>query len=82
MAIQISFDRDSLLPEFSKKTLNDRYMVDSEISPQEAFARAAATFSDDDAMAQRIYDYATNLWFMFATPVLSNGGTTRGLHIS
>ena len=82
MAIQISFDRDSLLPEFSKKTLNDRYMVDSEISPQEAFARAANTFSDDDAMAQRIYDYASNLWFMFATPILSNGGTTRGLPIS
>ena len=82
MAIQISFDRDSLLPEFSKKTLNDRYMVESEISPQEAFARAAQTFSDDDAMAQRIYDYASQLWFMFATPVLSNGGTKRGLPIS
>ena len=82
MAIQISFDRDSLLPEFSKKTLSDRYMVESETSPQEAFARAARTFSDDDAMAQRIYDYASNLWFMFATPVLSNGGTTRGLPIS
>jgi len=82
MAIQINFDRDSLLPEFSKKTLNDRYMVESEISPQEAFARAAQTFSDDDAMAQRIYDYASQLWFMFATPVLSNGGTKRGLPIS
>ena len=71
MAIQIDFDRDSILPEFSKKTLNDRYMVEGEVSPQEAFARAARTFSDDDAMAQRIYDYASNLWFMFSTPILS-----------
>ena len=82
MAIQIDFDRDSILPEFSKKTLNDRYMVEGEVSPQEAFARAARTFSDDDAMAQRIYDYASNLWFMFSTPILSNGGTARGLPIS
>ena len=82
MAIQIDFDRDSILPEFSKKTLKDRYMVEGEVSPQEAFARAARTFSDDDAMAQRIYDYASNLWFMFSTPILSNGGTARGLPIS
>jgi len=82
MAILIDFDRDSILPEFSIKTLNDRYMVEGEISPQEAFARAAKTYSDNDAMAQRIYDYASNLWFMFSTPILSNGGTARGLPIS
>ena len=57
-------------------------MIEGEKSPQDAFARAALTFSDDEAMAQRIYDYASNLWFMFATPILSNGGTTRGLPIS
>ena len=82
MAIEIDFDRDNTLPEFSIKTLNDRYMVEGEISPQEAFARAAHTYSDNDAMAQRIYDYASNLWFMFSTPILSNGGTARGLPIS
>ena len=82
MALQIDYSRDSLLPDFSIKTLEDRYMVEGEKSPQDAFARAALTFSDDEAMAQRIYDYASNLWFMFATPVLSNGGTTRGLPIS
>ena len=82
MAIQLDYSRDTLLPDFSIKTLNDRYMVEGETSPQEAFARAAATFSDNDEMAQRIYNYASNLWFMFATPVLSNGGTTRGLPIS
>jgi len=82
MAIEINFDRDQYLDEFSLKTLQDRYMLPEEVSPQEAFARAAKAFSDDDIMAQRIYDYASKLWFMFSTPILSNGGTTRGLPIS
>ena len=82
MGVQIDFSRDQLLTEFGIKTLEDRYLLPSEKSPQEAFARAAEAFSDDDAMAQRIYDYASMLWFMFATPILSNGGTNRGLPIS
>ena len=57
-------------------------MIPGEESPQEAFARAAMAFADDEDHAQRLYDYVSNLWFMFATPVLSNGGTTRGLPIS
>ena len=82
MSVKIDYSRDSLLTDFSIKTLQDRYMVGDEKSPQEAFARAAEAFADDDDHAQRIYDYASNLWFMFATPVLSNGGTSRGLPIS
>ena len=78
----INYDRDKYLSEFSHKTLQDRYLVNGETSPQDAFARAAKAFSDDDAHAQRLYDYASKLWFMFSTPVLSNGGTTRGLPIS
>jgi ribonucleoside-diphosphate reductase alpha chain len=57
-------------------------MVGAETSPQDAFARAAIAFADDNEHAQRLYDYASKLWFMFSTPVLSNGGTTRGLPIS
>ena len=82
MSVKIDYSRDRLLTDFSIKTLQDRYMVGDEKSPQEAFARAAEAFADDDDHAQRIYDYASNLWFMFATPVLSNGGTSRGLPIS
>ena len=82
MSVKIDYSRDSLLSDFSKKTLQDRYLVGDEKSPQEAFARAATAFADDADHAQRIYDYASNLWFMFATPVLSNGGTNRGLPIS
>jgi len=80
--VKIDYSKDKLLTEFSKKTLQDRYLVGDEKSPQEAFARAAEAFADDEDHAQRIYDYASNLWFMFATPVLSNGGTKRGLPIS
>ena len=82
MNIDINYRRDNYLSEFSIKTLEDRYMVDGEISPQDAFARAAKTFADDEAHAQRLYDYASKLWFMFSTPILSNGGTKRGLPIS
>ena len=80
--IEIDYSKDKLLTEFSFKTLEDRYLVGDEKSPQEAFARAAEAFADDEQHAQRLYDYASKLWFMFATPVLSNGGTRRGLPIS
>ena len=80
--MQLNYKRDKYLSEFSIKTLEDRYLVGEEKSPQDAFARAAIAFADDDSHAQRLYDYASKLWFMFSTPVLSNGGTKRGLPIS
>ena len=80
--MEINYNRDKYLSEFSIKTLNDRYLLKDETSPQDAFARAAKAFSDDDDHAQRLYNYASKLWFMFSTPILSNGGTNRGLPIS
>ena len=80
--MQLSYNRDNYLSEFSLKTLEDRYFINGETSPQEAFGRAAKAFADNDEHAQRLYDYASKLWFMFSTPILSNGGTTRGLPIS
>jgi ribonucleoside-diphosphate reductase alpha chain len=82
MKLEIDYSKDSLLDEFSLRTLEERYMVGDEKSPQEAFARAAIAFADDEAHAQRLYDYVSKQWFMFATPLLSNGGTQRGLPIS
>ena len=78
----LNYSRDTLLSEFSFKTLQDRYLIDGETSPQQAFARAAKAFATDEAHAQRLYDYASRLWFMFSTPILSNGGTNRGFPIS
>ena len=80
--MQLSYNRDKYLSDFSFKTLEDRYLMEGETSPQQAFARAAEAFADNDEHAQRLYDYASKLWFMFSTPVLSNGGTSRGLPIS
>jgi ribonucleoside-diphosphate reductase alpha chain len=73
--------RDALLTDFGRTTLIDRYLLPGE-SFQDMFARVATAFADDIGHAQRIYDYISKLWFMPATPVLSNGGAERGLPIS
>ncbi|MBV68193.1 MAG: ribonucleotide-diphosphate reductase subunit alpha [Pelagibacterales bacterium] len=73
--------KDSLLTEFGKSTLKDRYLLPDE-DYQGMFARVASYFSDDNEHAQRIYNYMSNHWFMPSTPILSNGGTNRGLPIS
>jgi ribonucleoside-diphosphate reductase alpha chain len=79
--VRIDRSRDALLTDFGKATLDDRYLLPGE-SYQDLFARVASAYGDNAAHAQRIYDYISKLWFMPATPVLSNGGTTRGLPIS
>lgn len=80
--VQIDLTRDNLFDNFTIQTIKERYLLPGETSPQHAFARAAAAFADDPAHAQRLYEYVSNLWFMFATPLLSNGGSERGLPIS
>jgi len=77
----IDCTRDEKLTEFGKETLSDRYLMPDE-SYQDLFARVAAHYADDSEHAQRLYNYISNLWFMPSTPVLSNGGTKRGLPIS
>jgi len=81
--IRVTMDRsrDAKLTVFGKATLSDRYLMPGE-SFQDLFARVATYYADDSAHAQRLYDYISNLWFMPSTPVLSNGGTDRGLPIS
>ena len=73
--------RDANLTAFGIDTLKDRYLLPGE-GCQDLFARVAAAYADDAEHAQRLYDYISRLWFMPATPVLSNGGTGRGLPIS
>jgi ribonucleoside-diphosphate reductase alpha chain len=79
--VTVDRSRDAKLTEFGKATLLDRYLMPGEHF-QDLFARVAMHFADDTAHAQRLYDYISNHWFMPSTPVLSNGGTTRGLPIS
>ena len=79
--IKIDRSKDEKLTNFGKATLSDRYLGPNE-SYQDLFARVASTYGDNNLHAQRLYNYISNLWFMPATPILSNGGTKRGLPIS
>jgi len=81
ITIKIDRSKDEKLTNFGKATLKDRYLGENE-SYQDLFARVASIYADDNLHAQRIYNYMSNLWFMPATPILSNGGTSRGLPIS
>jgi ribonucleoside-diphosphate reductase alpha chain len=77
----LDYSRDDLLTDFGKATLTDRYLLPGE-DFQKMFARVAKHYADNAAHAQRLYDYISKLWFMPATPILSNGGTDRGMPIS
>jgi len=79
--VTVDRSRDALLTDFGRETLTDRYLLPGE-SYQDLFARVAAAYADNADHAQRLYDYMSKLWFMPSTPVLSNGGTGRGLPIS
>ncbi|HCM83641.1 MAG TPA: ribonucleoside-diphosphate reductase subunit alpha [Rhodospirillaceae bacterium] len=80
--VRVDHERNELLTDFGRATLADRYLLPGDESFQDPFARVAMYYADDSAHAQRMYDYISKLWFMPATPVLSNGGTERGLPIS
>jgi len=87
LGITIDYERDSRLSEQALTLMRDYYMLENEESPQQAFARAAVAYCYGDLdLAQRIYDYASKGWFMFASPVLSNApepnGKIGGLPIS
>jgi len=87
LGIVINYDKEKKFDKFSIDTLKDRYFWEKETHAQEAFARASvygATYKGetDYELAQRLYNYSSSRWFMFSTPILSNGGTTRGLPIS
>ncbi|MDA9559057.1 ribonucleoside-diphosphate reductase subunit alpha [Alphaproteobacteria bacterium] len=79
--VEKNTEKDSLLTDFGKATLRDRYLLPDE-DYQGMFARVASYFSDNAEHAQRLYNYMSKHWFMPSTPILSNGGTNRGLPIS
>jgi ribonucleoside-diphosphate reductase alpha chain len=73
LGISIDTDKDKLLSTQAAKLLKDYYCIEGEDSPQMAYARAAKAYCyGDTKLAQRIYNYVSNKWFMFASPVLSN----------
>ena len=79
LGINIDTDKDELLSTQATKLLKEYYCTDGEDSPQMAFARAAKAYCyGDTKLAQRIYNYVSNKWFMFASPVLSNAPKPNG----
>lgn len=79
--VAIDHSRNEIFSDFAQATLNESYLLTGETS-QDAFARVAGAYGDDQAHAQRMYDYMSKLWFVPASPILSNGGSNRGLPIS
>jgi ribonucleoside-diphosphate reductase alpha chain len=79
--LQINKDRDSKITDFGKAVLKDRYLLPGE-DYQDLFMRVAKYYGDNEVHSERLYNYISNHWFMPSTPVLSNGGTDRGLPIS
>jgi ribonucleoside-diphosphate reductase alpha chain len=83
--MKIDKKKDKLLADYAVGMLKDFYLNENEKSPQEAYARAATAWSTyketlDEDLAERLYSYVSNKWFMFASPVLSNApnGTKKG----
>lgn len=82
-AIKVDYSRDKALPDSTKTSFKeDRYMLAHENSPQEALARASAAYASNAEHAQRLYDYSSKMWFMFASPVLASAGNPRGQPVS
>ena len=79
MGIEIDLHRDNLFDELGIKRLKESYMRDDETSPQQRLAYVSSAFGTDDAHAQRLYDYASNHWLSYSTPILSYGRSKRGL---
>ena len=82
LGITIDYDRDKLFDELGIKRLQESYMKDDETSPQQRFAFVSSAFGSNPEHSQRLYDYASNHWLSFSTPILSFGRSSRGLPIS
>ena len=87
LGIEIDLSKDKKLTEQARKLLMEYYCREDEPSPQYAYARAAVAYTYGDMeLAQRIYNYVSDNWFMYSSPVLSNaplpGRATKALPIS
>jgi ribonucleoside-diphosphate reductase alpha chain len=82
LGLEINLERDALFDELGLLRMKESYLKDDETSPQHRFAAVSTQFGSNPAHAQRLYDYASQHWLSYATPVLSFGRSKRGLPIS
>ena len=80
--IRVDYSRDGLFDELGVLRLKESYMRDEEKSPQERFAYVSKAFGSNLEHSQRLYDYSSNHWLSYSTPILSFGRSARGLPIS
>lgn len=80
--IKIEHSRDSLFDELGIRRLKDSYFQEGETSPQSRLAFVSAQFASNQEHAQRLYDYASQHWLSYSTPILAFGRNKRGLPIS
>lgn len=75
LGITIDYNKDKTIPEqgIAYLTGDGFYKKENEYSPQHTYARASTSYCFGDyEFAQRIYNYVSDGWFMFASPVISN----------
>jgi len=82
MGITINPNKDQLFDDLGIRRLKESYMKEDELSPQERFAFVSKTFGSSSEHAQRLYEYSSNHWLSYSTPILSYGRSSRGLPIS
>jgi len=82
MGVKIDLEKDKLFDELGIKRLQESYMKDDETSPQQRFAFVSKSFGSNTEHTQRLYDYASNHWLSYSTPILSFGRSKRGMPIS
>ena len=82
MTIKIDLTRDSLFDSLGLQRLKESYMKDDETNPQERFAFVSEAFSSNPEHAQRLYEYSSQHWLSYSTPILSFGRSKKGMPIS
>lgn len=79
----MSKDIKSQFTDFGKSILEDRYLhPEMDETVDDILVRVSKTYAENDEHQKRMLGYLQKFWFMPATPILSNGGTDRGLPIS
>ena len=81
LGIKIDLERDKLFDSLGIKRLKESYMKEEEQSPQQRFAYVSKAFSSSPEHAQRLYEYSSQHWLSYSTPILSFGRSSRGLPI-
>jgi ribonucleotide reductase alpha subunit len=71
--IQQNPQNNNLFTQEGTQRFKDSYLLPHETDPQQRYAYVAEKFGSNPEHAQRLYDYASNHWLSFSTPMLAYG---------